>query len=47
MANEGDEVLLNDPNDSEFLGFGPENVEPLSGSSVTKKQKETKLKKGK
>ena len=45
MANEGDEVLLNDPNDSEFSGFGPEDVEPRSGSSATKKQKEAKLKK--
>ena len=38
MANEGDEVLLNDI-------FGPKDVEPRSGSSVTKKQKEAKLKK--
>ena len=41
----GDEVLLNDSNDSEFSGFGPEDVEPRSGSSVTRKQKEAKLKK--
>ena len=40
MANEAEEVLLNDPNNSEFLGFGPEDIEPRSCSSVTKKQKE-------
>ena len=43
MANEGDEVFLNDLN--EFSGFGPEDVEPRSSSSVTKKQKEAKSKK--
>ena len=45
MANEGDEILLNDPHSSEFSKFGPEDVEPRSCSSVTKKQKEAKLKK--
>ena len=45
MANEAEEVLLNDPNNSEFLGFGPEDIELRSCPSVTKKQKEAKLKK--
>ena len=30
---------------TEFLGFWPEDVEPRSGSAVTKIQKEAKLKK--
>ena len=41
MANERDEVLLQDPNDSEFSGFGPEELEPHSGSNnVLQKERE-------
>ena len=35
MANERDKVLLMDPNDSEFSGFGPEDVELRSGSNAS------------
>lgn len=46
MANEKDEVLLDDPNDSEFSGFGPTDLEPRSGPS-TSKSTNVKNKKGK
>lgn len=42
MADERDEVLLQDPNDSEFSGFGPEELEPRSGSNNSSKKKENK-----
>ena len=35
MANERDEVLLDDPNDSEFSCFGPDEVEPRSGPIIS------------
>lgn len=42
MANEMDEVLLSDPNDSEFSGFGLDDLEPRSGSVTVKSKKDKK-----
>ena len=39
-----DEVLLDDPNDSEFLGFGPNEVEPRSGPIISTNNSSSKKK---
>ena len=44
MANERDEVLLDDPNDSEFSGFGPDEVEPRSGPIISANNSSSKKK---
>ena len=44
MANERDEVLLDDPNDSEFSGFGPDEVERHSGPIISTNNSSSKKK---
>ena len=42
MANERGAVLLQDPNGSEFLGFGPEELELRSSNNSLKKKENKK-----
>ena len=39
MANQGDEVLLSDPNDSEFSSFDPVDVAVQNGVNMQGKNK--------